>query len=235
MIKCKNTDHRDYSQRTHSIKQHKWLLFFSLCSLVVGLMRKMLWWVYFFITVDSCTPVGGCRVRFLMCWSCCTFCKRKLQMRMVGRLLALSAFYIFPLQLDSLSVSVFGLAVLSEECQQLCSEASCCHDWRSIHTWTNCLFGLSLQRFLWAPWSHFSSWTSLKRMAFSMHVCLPSLRHGQVKCSRTKEMNDSVSRDAIYITLQAQQIFHIAFTKGAATSHEGDSTLVSSLQAWNVD
>ena len=198
-------------------------------------MRNMLWWVYFFTTIDSCTPVGGCRVQFLMHWSWITLAKWRLQMRMAGRLLALSAFYIFPLQLDSLSVSVFGLAFLSEECQQLWSEASCCHAWWSIPTWTNCLFGLSLQCFLWAPWSHFSSWTSLKRMAFSMHVCLPSLRHGQVKCSRTKEMNDSVRRDAIYVTLQTQQIFHVALTEGAATSHEGESTLVSSLQAWNVD
>ena len=44
-------------------------------------------------------------------------------------------------------------------------------------------------------------------------------------------MNDSVRRDAIYITLQTQQIFHVALTEGAATSHEGESTLVSSLQA----
>ena len=79
------------------------------------------------IDVNSCTPYGGCRGRFLMPSPYCTLNRRRFGVRMVWMLLALSASCVFTLRLHA-SLPRIQLSFLTDERQLSRSEASCCHD-----------------------------------------------------------------------------------------------------------
>ena len=51
------------------------------------------------LVFNPCTLIGGCRDRFLLRTPYCTLDRRRFGLRMIGMLLAISAFCVFPLSL----------------------------------------------------------------------------------------------------------------------------------------
>ena len=77
--------------------------------------------------------IGGFRMLILLLRLNCTLDRRRLGLGMIGSLLALSAFYVFPLRFYSFflcrSTSNLRLAFLTDEHQLPWYEPSCCHEW----------------------------------------------------------------------------------------------------------
>ena len=90
---------------------------------------------------SSCMPFTGCTVRFLLRRPNCTLLRRRLGLRMIGRLLAPSASCVFPYLSAS---NLLYLACLTEEGQLSRSRAFRCQDWWLIRAVASCLFSWSL-------------------------------------------------------------------------------------------
>ena len=83
------------------------------------------------LMVSSCTLVGGCRVRCLMRTPYFTLGRRRSGLRTAGLLLALSAFYVFPLWLHASLPRTYDclLSLMSTNCLGLRPPAAMTDGW----------------------------------------------------------------------------------------------------------
>ena len=91
------------------------------------------------ICEDWGSVAGGRRARFVMRRPYyCSLDRRRLVLRMTGRMLTFSDSYVFPVADFSQSDSNWLSAFLADECELSRSDASCCCDWQSIPTCARC-------------------------------------------------------------------------------------------------